>query len=180
MQTKAKSNSVVTHERLESGSLRFHVRGVAHFDFDLSKVHQSNRQQAEVHGWIQRISDAAAMSRDPKTGLAATPSDKYARMVALRDHYEAGGEQWSRAGTGGTGKSLTIAAIAELKGVDYATAEQYVDDYAKRNYDGDRKEALEFIRSGPKVAERMAEMRKRTERPANVDADAALDELTGE
>lgn len=95
MNTKAKSNSVITHEQTDSG-LIFNVLGVGALTFDPTKAHKHNRVSAEAHGWIQRISDAAAISRNPDTGKPATPQEKFDAMAKLVAHYESGTAEWSR------------------------------------------------------------------------------------
>lgn len=178
MQSKAKANSIITHERLESGAIRFTVKGAGQFDLDVSKIHASNVQYAAVHGFIQRVSDGGAMGRNTETGASATPADKLARMRAIAEHYMSGSADWNLPRGEGGGKSITIQAIAEVRGIEYSVAEAYVDSYATRNYEGDRAEALAFLRTSGKVQEAIAAIRKRAERPANLDADAALEELT--
>lgn len=95
MQTKPKSNSVVTHRRLDDGRLEFTVVGAGKFEFDPARASQANRERAMIHGWLQRIADAAAIPRDKETGASATPDAKMARMKALAEFYEAGGVEWN-------------------------------------------------------------------------------------
>lgn len=102
MQTKAKSNSVITHE-VVGQLISFNVREAGSITLDLGKVANANRERAEVHGFIQRISDAAAISRDPLTGKPASPTEKLEAMRELVEHYESGSAEWSRRREGGMG-----------------------------------------------------------------------------
>ena len=132
MQTKAKSNSVVTH-RLDGTAgteLIFTVKGAAQSDdgalldvelrFSPERASTECRTRAELHGWIQRISDAAAISRDTKTGKSATAAEKLAAMAKLVEHYETGTADWKMAGSGGGGgagsaeKALLVRCLMEI------------------------------------------------------------------
>lgn len=115
MQSKPKANSVITHE-VNGDVILFHVAGAGTLTLDLSKVHADNVQRGAVHGFIQRVSDGAAMSRDPVTGKPATAADKAARMAAIIAHYESGAAEWSMRGqgTGDTGGLLFRALVRYL------------------------------------------------------------------
>lgn len=117
MQTKAKANSVVTHALVPEG-IQFNVLGAGSFVFDYTQAAQSNRTHAEIHGWLQRIVDAAAIGRDPETGRSATPMEKLTAMQELAAHYEGGNPEWSRKGGGGDTRAgnLTIRALANVRG----------------------------------------------------------------
>ena len=175
---KPKSNSVVTVEQTDDGKLLFNVLGAGVLTFDPAKCDASMNAHAALHGWKQRISDAAAMDRDPETGRPASPADKLTAMQDLAEYYMGGATDWRRVGKGGAGKSITIEAIARVKSITYAEAEEYVDSYAARNYSGDRKECLAFLREGKRVMEAMAAIRAERAPKPKVDADAALDEFT--
>ena len=156
-------------------------------EFDPAKAHEDCRKRAEVHGWIQRLSDRAAKPRDTKTGRAATAGEKFAAIQELVEHYLSGSADWSMAGQGGGGKSLTVEAIARVKGIGYAEAEAFVEQFARgkrkmpdgsfMSYGGDTKAALAYLRDGKRVQEAMAELRAERAPQAKVDADEALEEL---
>lgn len=116
MQTKPKSNSVITHE-MRDGAIAFVVAGVGEVVVDLSAISSEVRDRALYHGLIQRVSDAAAISRDPETGKSASPADKLAAMKELVDHYNSGSPDWSRRRAGGTGggrEGLLFTALVRL------------------------------------------------------------------
>jgi hypothetical protein len=178
MQTKLKVNSVITHERLESGAIRFNVRGAGFVDFNLQKVHAANRDYAALHGFIQRISDGAAMSRDSTNGAPASPADKLAAMERLVEHYESGSDQWRLTATGeGGGRSITVEAIAQVQSVDYDTAYARVEAFAAKRFEGDTKKALAFFRDSEKVRTAMDAIKASRVGAPKIDADAALNEL---
>lgn len=174
---KPKSNSVVTVQQ-DGARLTFDVRGAGVFVFDTAKVHADNMAKAAMHGWKQRLSDAAALSRNADNGQPASPAEKLAAIQSLGNWYMEGGAEWARVGGGGGGLSITIEAIAAIKGVEYDAAEGYVADFAKRKFEGDTKKALAFLREGKRVAEKIAELRAARAPAPKVDADNALDELT--
>lgn len=101
------------------GKLIAHVRGVDRpLTFSLDKVSAANRAYAALHGFKQRLADAAALGRDGETGASASPEEKAANIQALIDHYESGAEGWNITRTGGGGKSsgLLVRALMELSG----------------------------------------------------------------
>lgn len=97
MQTKPKSNSVVTHEVMGS-VITFHVRDAGSFEIDTANLSPGIMVQAALHGIIQKVSDGAAIGRDPETGKPASPADKQARMQAIANGLEKG--EWRRKATG--------------------------------------------------------------------------------
>ena len=180
MQTKAKGNSVITHA-LDGDKITFTVLGAGAVVMDTTKLADAIMQRAAIHGLIQRISDAAALGRDPDTGRSASPMDKLSAMTELVAYYETGTEEWKRTGTGeGGGKSITIEAIAKVKSVPYEVAVDYVERYAKAKFEGDTKKTLAFLRKSGSVAEAIAEIRKSRQGAPVVDADKALDEMGAE
>ena len=116
MNTKVKSNSVITHT-LAGNVITFSVLGAGSFEVNMATMHADILQRAAVHGMIQRIADKAALGRDPETGKSATPADKFARMKELADHYMSGSAEWSMRGTAGEPNvGVTYEAIAKVKG----------------------------------------------------------------
>lgn len=81
---------------------------------DLSKVSDANRLRAEYHGFTQRVSDAAAMARDTKTGKSATPAQKRMAMARLVEHLNSGAVEWSPARAEGAGRTVKEHPNAEL------------------------------------------------------------------
>ncbi len=166
MQSKPKTNSIITSAYdAERNVLTFTVLGEGNLELDLSKVHASNLAHAAVHGFNQRIPDAAAIGTLDADGNVIPKGDrnrlKYERMAELIAHYESGTEEWSRVGSGGGGgKSLTIEAIARAKGWEYDRACASVTAHAEAMFAGDRKKALANLReTSAKVQTAMAEIR---------------------
>ncbi len=118
MQTKPKSNSVVTHTVSDAGVITFAVVGAGSFGIDPAVIHASNLSRFQRHGIIQRISDAAAKGRDPTTGKSATPQARFDAMKRLADHYTSGAEGWSPARVEGALAldQIILAAVVEATG----------------------------------------------------------------
>jgi len=119
MQTKAKSNSIITHSWDEATQgLTFNVVGAGAVTLKLPMVSKVNMARASRHGLIQRVSDAAAKNRDPVTGLSAAPAEKLASMARLVDHYNSGTEEWNptRDASGPGLDGVILAAVGEATG----------------------------------------------------------------
>lgn len=181
MQTKPKSNSILTHVwDMEAGNITFRVKDAGDVVLDMTKVHADNVTRAAYHGFTQRVSDGAAIPRDTKTGLSATPAEKMAAIKAICEHYMSGSADWRLVTAADGGRALTVEAIARVKGVDYDTANGWVEEFAKAKYEGDTKKALAFLRDGARVREAMDAIRAERTPAAKVDADAALEEFEAE
>ena len=120
----ARVNQVVGFVQNADGTQIYSV-GTDAFTFDPAKASAKNRAYAEQYGFRQRIQDKAAMSRNPETGEAASPREKFLAMKAMAEHYEAGGEEWNlRTGRVGDPRKVLAklsvdeieAYLAELKG----------------------------------------------------------------
>lgn len=112
-----KANSVIGVEVMPDGILRFVVKGAGDLYYDKSKAHPDNRAHAEDHGWIQRISDSAALSRNPENGQAATPAEKLEAMKRLVAHYESGTPEWSRVREAGPKGGFLFEALCRMYAV---------------------------------------------------------------
>lgn len=158
------------------------VRGKPDIVLDMTKLHPSIIRRAACAGMAQvRIVDAAAVPAADKDGNIIPAEErltlKHERMAALVAHYMTGTDQWSRVSEGGGGKSITVEAIARVKGWTYEQAEAEVEKMADKNHGGDTKKALAFLRGGKAVSEAMAAIRAERAPAPKVDADKALAEL---
>lgn len=182
MQSKPKSNSVITHDvKHDFGTVTFTVLGAGSFEFHVSamvgdavewKELPEAARRAMCHGFIQRISDRAAIGRDPDTGKSATPQDKYDAMRELADHITATGE-WNlprAAGTAAPKGGILLTALCRL----FPTRPR--DDVKKWLA---AKSAAE--RTALRKSDAVARIIREIEDAAGkgVDGDALLDELNG-
>lgn len=125
---------------------------------------------ATLHGFKQKIVDAAAMSRNPDTGRSATIADKYDAMLAV--YRQLLGGSWNkRVGDGGaTGNGgLLFRALCLL----YPAKSQ---SDIKTFLDGKTKSEQATLRKNPRV-EAIIETLRTEEYLEGTDTDAMLDEL---
>lgn len=127
-QPKAKSNSVVTSEwDIDTGLLTIVVlgKGGGKIVFDVRKFAgedaydelTDNGKHGLLHGVNQRIGNKTAISKDPLTGQAATPAEKFEAMQSIVEHFENGGE-WKMGGNGvrPINRAALYEAIAVVRG----------------------------------------------------------------
>jgi hypothetical protein len=117
---KKKAGSVLS-SKIADGILTIAVTGHPPIIFDPAYVAPAHHITAELYGWKQRLSDAAAIARDTTTGMSATTAEKYAAIRRLADHYLNGAVDWNMK-TGSAGPrgpqwdAIVIAAICEAYG----------------------------------------------------------------
>jgi hypothetical protein len=182
MQTKPKSNSVVTHS-MQDGNIVFDVLGAGKLVFDLNKVSAENRARAMIHGFVQRISDGAARLRNTETGQSATPGEKLAMMQRIADHLMSGTTEWnlraSAAPKGPDAGLVIMAMVRALAGVPTAEAAEAV--FAKQVELGkfaSRDEAIAAWAKSRQVADTIKLiLAERAAAAANLDAEDMLAEL---
>lgn len=186
MQTKPKANSIITSAYdAKRNTLIFTVLGQGTVELDLNKVSAANLARAAVHGFNQRVPDAAAIGVTDKDG-EVIPRDertriKYERMNDLCRFYESGTEEWGRkaAAGEGSGRSITIEAIAKVKSLTYEDAEALVAKHADVSFKGDRKKALAQLRQATKVAQAILDIRAEREARKTIDPEEANAILEG-
>lgn len=105
--------------------------GLAPVVFDATRAHADNRAYAEMHGWQQRIGDAAAIPREQPDGTVITVTEAMRReaILELVNHYESGAARWAlrEAGAPKAAKqSPVILALAAKRGCTYEEAEAYI------------------------------------------------------
>ena len=128
---------------------------------------------ALMHGLKQKLVDAAAVSRNPETGRAASVEDKYQAVKTVYDRLLAG--QWNavREGGGATG-GLLLQALCRM----YAgrkTAEEL------KAFLADKSDAEKTaLRKNPRVAAIIEDIRAETGKAASIDTDELLEELDEE
>lgn len=159
MQTKAKANSTITHS-MQDGKIEFRVLNAGSFSFDPDKVSAENRARAMIHGFVQRISDGGALSRNPDTGLPATPADKMARMQRIADHLMSGATEWALrvAAAGQPDSGLTLMGIMRALGIDLETAEARLAKMAAK-LGVDRAACIKRLGEAPDVIKAIGEIK---------------------
>lgn len=131
------------------------------------------QQYAMMHGLKQKLVDAAAISRNPETGRAASVEDKFQAVKAVYDRLLAG--QWNaiREGGGNAGGLLFQALCRMYAG--RKTAEDVKAFLAEKT---DAEKAA--LRKNPRVAASIEEIRAEQGKVADIDTDELLGELDEE
>lgn len=181
-----KSNSVITHAL--AGDLITFTVGEKSFDLLTTTLDVEIRKQAMFHGLVQKISDRAAIGRDPETGASATPEEKFAAMKACADRLMAGGP-WN-AVTVGTGSSAggllyrAMRAIYPTAWTDKVSFQTYIVQKAISESERlGRKVSENDVRTGlmgtKRIAAEIAKIRATEAKAVPVDAGGMLQELEG-
>ena len=127
-------------------------------------------EQAVWHGLKQKLVDAAAISRNPETGRAASVEDKYQAVKTVYDRLLSG--QWNAVREGGTatGGLLLQALVRMYQG--RKTPDQL------REFLADKSDAEKTaLRKNPRVAGIIDDIRAETGKTTSIDADELLSEL---
>lgn len=128
------------------------------------------QQQAMLHGLKQKLVDAAAISRNPETGRAASVEDKFQAVKTVYDRLLAGQWNATREGGGATG-GLLLQALCRMY------AGRKTPDELKA-FLADKTDAEKTaLRKNPRVAAIIEEIRAETGKAASIDTDGLLDEL---
>jgi len=132
------------------------------------------QQYAMMHGLKQKLVDAAAISRNPENGRAASIDDKFAAVKAVYDRLLDGQWNATREGGGGGGSGgLLFKALCRM--YSNKSPEQIAAFLAGKT-DADKT----ALRKNPKVAAIIEELRAETGKAAAIDTDELLNELEGE
>ena len=128
------------------------------------------QQYAMMHGLKQKLVDAAAISRNPETGRAASVEDKYQAVKTVYDRLLAGQCNATREGGGNAG-GLLLQALCRM----YA-GRKTVDEL--KAFLADKTDAEKTaLRKNPRVAQIIEEIRAERGKAADIDTDELLGEL---
>lgn len=128
------------------------------------------QRAAMLHGLKQKLVDAAAISRDPTTGRAATIATKYDAVREVFDRIAGDAPSWNkpREGSGGGAGGLLFRALCRM----YAGRQT---PEAVRSYlDGLTDKQKQALRVDSRVAKIIEEIRAESDRPTGVNTDALL------
>lgn len=146
------------------------VRDAAPLTLNTHALSPAIRNMALLHGLKQKLGDAAAIARDPETGRSASPAEKWAAVQSVASRLLEG--QWNQGERGATGG---ILAMALLRLYPARTPEDIAAYLAKRT-DGEKT----ALRTNPKIAAIIEDIRRERGVQANIDTEAMLSELGGE
>lgn len=135
-----------------------------------SDLTQDIRLAATMHGLKQKLVDAAAISRNPETGRAASIEDKYQAVKAVFDRLLGGQWNATREGGGNAGGLLAQALTRMYAG--RKTAED-IKAFLAEKTDAEKT----ALRKNPRVAAIIEEIRAEQGKAADIDTDELLGEL---
>lgn len=113
--TKPNQQKSAIETHIEGERIEFRFANGSKFSIDLSELRYEMRAQAALHGLKQKIVDAAAISRDPETGRAASIEVKFAACKEVADRILSGA--WNKNRENGEGAStggLLVRALHKL------------------------------------------------------------------
>jgi len=174
---KKRVNSIITVTRWDN-KLKFAFTGVGDFTFDPDKVSAENRARAMVHGFEQRVRDAAALSVDRDTGKSASPTAKFEAAKRIADHLMSGATEWNlKPATGPKGPDAGTIILAMTRVLKKTVDEIEVILTATQTKRGvDRNGALKVWEESKQVAAEILKIK--TERLAkDTDSDDLLEEM---
>lgn len=157
---KKRVNSIITVSRFDN-KLTFAFAGVGQFVFDPDKVSAENRARAMMHGFEQRIRDAAALSVDRETGKSATPQAKHDAALRIAEHLMSGSTDWAIrvAASAGPDAGLTLQAMMRALGKSLDEVEALIAaTMAKRGVE--RGEALKIWANAKQVAQAILDIKR--------------------
>lgn len=102
------------------------------------------KNEAMGYGLEVRLTRAAALSKDTKSGKSATGLEKYEAIKKLADHYASGTDAWAMSGAGGGLSSETrvlIEALSRALDCDLDAAEAHVREMSSAERDALRIDA---------------------------------------
>ena len=138
---------------------------------DANALSPEIRAHALLHGLKQKLVDAAAISRDPANGRAATVETKFLAVKEVYDRLLAGNWNKPREGAGGGVGGLLFQALVRM----YAGRKTAED--IKTYLDGKTDAEKAALRKNPRVAEIIAAIKAENAKPGDVGGDDLLAEL---
>lgn len=130
-------------------------------------------QQAMMHGLKQKLVDAAAISRNPDTGRAASVADKYDAVKEVYDRLLSG--EWNKRREGGAGASGGLLFRALCRMYD---GKKTPDDI-RVFLDGKTDAEKAALRKNSKVAAIIEDIRAESAKDSGASGDDLLADLEG-
>ena len=129
--------------------------------------------QAIIHGLKQKLVDAAAISRNPETGRAASVQDKFDAVKEVYDRLLAG--EWNKRREGGSGASGGLLFRALCRMYDGKKTADDIRAFLEGKTDAEKA----ALRKNSKVAAIIEEIRAESAKDGDVNADELLADLEG-
>lgn len=167
--------SIKTVIDVQAGTITFTAADGEQVVFAAANAHPANRAYAEFHGWKQRLSDTAALSRNGQTGKSATDSERLTEIRRLAGFYESGVDQWTARASGEPRElgGLVLRAVALIQGVSVEDMRIRLKAKTEKLGTTERK-LLNQLKTSPAVQAKMLEMSAGS---GGLDADQLLSDL---
>ena len=162
------SSSIIGDERAPLG-VTLSVAGVGDITLRLSDISADIATRAMLHGLVQKVSDAAAIARNPDTGRSATPQDKFDAMREVADRLLSG--QWNKTREGGGAANGTLLVQALFRFYNGEKTLEALASFVKAK----TPEQQRALAANPRIAPIIAAIR--AERGAAQGSDDLLGEL---
>ena len=110
--------------------------GLPALEFDPSRAHSANQSYAAYHGWMARLGDMAAISREQKQAdgsvktITVTEAMRREAIETGIKHYYSGSPDWDFRGTRIATPNPTILALSVKLGKTYEETEAFLADDA--------------------------------------------------
>lgn len=175
--TEPKKQTAIIETRIDNdgsleSALRLRFIDGRELVVQINALHDDIIRQATLHGLKQKLVDAAAISRDPTNGRAATVDTKYDAVKEVFDRLTGDNPQWNKTREGGTGTGgLLFQALCRMY-----TGKKTPDDIT--GYLAGKSDAEKTaLRKNPKVAAIIDAIRAEQGKAAKIDTDELLGEL---
>jgi hypothetical protein len=107
-----------------AGSVTFSFDGLPSVTLNVTEVTAQNRAYAELHGFVARIGDNAAIQKSAENGFNVTETMRREAVLELVNHYTSDTTEWNlRVSARKPAQNPTIATIAAKMGISYTEAE---------------------------------------------------------
>lgn len=134
---------------------------------DATKVSADIQHAAMMHGFKQKLVDAAAINRNTDTGASATIDDKYDNVREVYDRLIDVNGTWNKQRGDGSGSSAGTGLLVRALMAIYGKSE----DEVREILDNCSDDEVKAVRGNPKVAAKMAELKQAK---STIDVDAVL------
>ena len=168
---------IKTQIDVNAGTVTFTAADGDQLVFRAENAHPGMRAYAEFHGWKQRLSDTAALSRNNETGRSATDSERMREIRRLAAYYESGADNWSVRASGEARETggLVLRAVAAIQGVSVEEMRERLTAKAEKLETTERK-LLNQLAKSPAVMAKMEELAPVSEEE-QLNADQLLEEI---
>ena len=158
-----------TMEGCDSAALTLKFSNEKEITITTNSLQNGLLYMAAIHGLKQKLVDAAALSRNPETGRAATVEDKYQAVEAVYNRLLAG--QWNATREGGATGGLLLQALCRM--YEGRKTPEELKAFLVDKTDAEKT----ALRKNPRVAAIIEEIRAEQGKAANIDTDELLSEL---